>query len=151
MNDVIDRIENHAKTISNFEHEKIKPGMEVSFTDACTLGDTIRQGDLYLIVADKIPQEYNKVEKLGEIDKQLVPGNTQGAKHCLDSLDGVTLYKPKIWNEESLDGPCLVLEKERKVLHPIHGSVVIPAGFTIQCVYQREYDKELEKERRTRD
>jgi hypothetical protein len=113
-------------------------------------GDCIWQGDLGLvIVADKKPPKgYVKPNKA---TVQLVPGNTVGSKHCLDTLDGVEMYVPNEWNEETLDGPFLMVNKEVNVLHPTHGTVTIPAGFNVQCYYQREYDRELERERRARD
>lgn len=130
--------------------ETVTPGQPVQFPDAASIGDTIRQGDLYLTVVEKPPPGYKKAKAVQKT-VQLVPGNTQGAKHCLDSLHGVEMFLPQEGNEESLDGPCLVLTEGRKVLHPTHGEVSIPAGFTILCSYQREYDKELAKERRARD
>lgn len=128
--------------------EKVQPGMPVVLTNAATVGDAVRQGDLYLIVVNSVPENYKRDLKTSN---QLVPGQTQGSRHCLDSLDGVEIFLPVNWNEDSLDGPCLVLHKERTVLHPTHGAVTIAPGHTIQCVYQREYDKELARERRTRD
>lgn len=151
MVNVIDRIQNHAKKIALGEHEQIKPGASVAFTNACTNEDCIRQGDLYLIVVDSVPSEYIQVKKLTEQDKQLVPGNTQGSKHCLDSLDGVKLYRPKEWNEESLLGPCFISTEDRTVLHPVHGDCFVPAGLMIQCGYQKEWDKAQKAERRARD
>lgn len=151
MQTVIDKIEKHAAKISAGEVEQVKPGMPVAFTDACQPDDAIRQGDLYLVVVAAIPHGYIEVVKPTKADKQLVPGNTQGARHCLDSLSGVRLFRPEKWDAESLDGPCFVLTKERKVLHPTHGAVTIPAGMTIQCLYQREWAKEERKQRRARD
>lgn len=147
----IERIEKHARRIASREDEKVQPGMPASFTEAASVGDFGWQGDLKLIVVDVVPTGYVKIAKPKAADKQLVPGNTEGAKHCLDSLDGVTLYRPKEWSDESLDGPCLVLTKARKILHPTHGHVTIPAGMTILCRYQREWDKELAQELRARD
>lgn len=151
MNSTIDKIQKHAKAIAAGEIEQVKPGMPAAFTDACTVGDTIRQGDLYLTIVAAVPGNYCEIPKPTALDKQLVPGNTSGAKHCLDALAGIKLYRLKGWNAEMLDGPCFVLTKRRKVLHPIHGAVTIPAGFTILCRYQREFDKELQKQRRARD
>ena len=151
MLNMIDEIQNHAKSIAAGEIEKVKPGMKAAFTTACVPGDAIRQGDLYLTIVDKIPQGYVEIKKPTAADKQLVPGNTEGSKHCLDSLSGVKIYRPAKWDEESLDGPCLVLTKERSVLHGTHGPVVMPAGFMVHCTYQREWDKELAKQRRARD
>lgn len=151
MSTTIERITKHAKRIASGKYEQVKPGQRVRFTEAATTNDTIRQGDLYLTIVDAVPKNYAKVEKPKAADKQLVPGNTTGARHCLDSLAGVTLYRPEKWSEESLDGPCLVLSKARTVEHPIHGAVEIPAGFTVLCRYQREFDSEQRRERRARD
>lgn len=150
MTTTIKRIEKHARRIADGS-ERVKPGQPVRFTQAASVGDTIRQGDLYLTIVEAVPKGYVKLNKPKAVAKQLVPGNTQGARHCLDSLDCVTLYRPKSWSEESLDGPCLVLAKERTILHPTHGAVTIPAGFTVLCRYQREFDSEQRRERRARD
>lgn len=147
----IDRIQRHAKLIAAGECEQVKPGQPVRFTEAASINDTIRQGDLYITVIEAVPQGFVKIAKPKAMDKQLVPGNTQGAKHCLDSLAGVTMYRPTDWGPESLTGPVLVLSKERTILHPTHGSVTIPSGVTVQCTYQREWESEQRKERRTRD
>jgi len=147
----IERLADHVETIKTGNHETVKPGMPCRITEAWVKGDAVAQGDLNIVVADKVPAGYVRVDKPKAIDKQLVPGNTQGSKHCLDSLVGVKLYRPENWGPESLDGPCLVLSKERTILHPTHGHVSIPAGFIVACSYQRELDNELKKERRARD
>lgn len=148
---VIQQIEKHAEAIRNGEHDRIGPGVPVAMSNALVAGEGVAQGDLNIIVADGVPSGYVRVKRPGQQDKQLVPGNTVGAKHCLDSLDGVALYRPEQWTEESLVGPCLVLTKERTILHPTHGAVTIPAGMTVTCYYQREYDAEQARERRARD
>lgn len=148
----IDRIEKHAQKIKSGKDRKVKPGQPECFTAACTVGDVIAQGDLYLMVYEgKQPADYIEVTNPTERDKQLVPGNTQGAKHCLDSLEGVKLYRPKNWTGDDLRGPLLVLSEERTVLHPTHGAVTILAGMSVLCGYQREYDAELKRERRNAD
>lgn len=148
----IDRIERHAQKIKAGKDRKVKPGQPERFTAACTAGDVIAQGDLYLMVYEGSPPvDYVEVAKPTERDKQLVPGNTQGAKHCLDSLSGVKLYRPQNWRGDDLRGPLLVLSEERTVLHPTHGAVTIPAGMSVLCGYQREYDAELKRERRNAD
>ena len=93
------------------------------------------------------------VKKPTEADKQLVPGNTQGAKHCLASLSGVKLYRPTAWgpNYDGLHGPALELSKPATITHPTHGDVTIPAGSTVLCHYQREWDQEQKRERRNAD
>lgn len=147
----LERIEKHAASIKA-GNERVKPGQPVRFTEASVYGDTIAQGDLYLMIYEGAPPaDYVEIKKPKEIDRQLVPGNTQGAKHCLDSLDGVKLFRPKEWTGDDLRGPLLVLSEERTVLHPTHGAVTIPAGFMALCGYQPEYDAELRRERRNVD
>lgn len=147
----IDRIEQHVATSKASKDPAVMPGRPERFTDAAQAGDTIAQGDLYLMIVDSVPSGYTRVLKPKVIDKQLVPGNTVGSRHCLDSFVGVAIYRPEKWGGEDLRGPCLVLTKERVVLHPTHGDVTIPAGFTVLCGYQPEFDAEERKERRARD
>ena len=151
MQTVIEKIESRAKQIAAGEMEQVKPGMPASFTAACQSGDCIRQGDLYLIVADCVPGDYVKVKRPNASDRQLVPGNTQGARHCLDSIRGVKMFRPEKWDSESLQGPCIVTSEKRTVTHPTHGHIVIPAGMTVLCRYQREWEKEQQREMRARD
>jgi hypothetical protein len=150
IKNAIEEIQSFVKRVAN-NQEAVKPGTPVRFTEASTVRDRIWQGDLALTVVASVPKDYKKVEKLSEVNRQLVVGNTEGAKHCLKSLNGVDVYLPPVWNEESLKGPVLVCNSETTVLHPTHGDVTVPAGFIIECTYQREYDKELERERRARD
>lgn len=147
----IDKVQRHAKRIASGKDAKVRPGQPERFTAAATIGDAIVQGDLYLVIAgSKPPKGYVRVDAK-DIDRQLVPGNTVGAKHCLDSLAGVTLYRPANWSEESLEGPYFQLTQERTVLHPTHGAVTIPAGMAVECHYQREWNLEQRKQQRARD
>lgn len=150
----IDKITRKASRIRN-GNDKIEPGQPVRMSEAAAPMDYVRQGDLYIVVmeATAIPAGFVGVKKPKDVDRQLVPGNTQGSKHCLDSLAGVRLFRPADWNDkyEGLDGPCLVLSEERTIEHPTHGSVTIPAGFAVQCRYQREWDAEQRRERRNAD
>lgn len=146
---VIDQIQQHAQRISD-GLERVSPGMPLAFTTASTPGDCIWQGDLGLIISDS-PNPPAGYKKSKNPSTQLVPGNTVGARHCLDSLEGVEMHIPETWNEESLQGPFLKFTQDRQVLHPTHGCVTIPAGFNVECVYQREWDKIQAAERRARD
>lgn len=147
----IERIERHAKRIAGGK-AKVHPGQPHRISEAASVGDGVWQGDLGIEIVAKVPADYVRVKNPKASELQLVPGNTEGAKHCLDSCDGVVMHRPKGWpNAESLVGPCLTLTKERTILHPKHGNVTIPAGFTVLCRYQREYDAELKRERRNAD
>lgn len=140
----------HAQRIAAGE-EKVKPGMPARFTEACTPGDLIWQGDLGIEIVAGVPADYVEVTQPKGVDRQLVPGNTQGSRHCLQSLDGVRLFRPKQWGGESLQGPALVLAKHATIEHPTHGAVTIPAGFTVLCRYQRVWDQEQREARRSQD
>jgi len=133
--------------------EQICPGQPYRLSEAVLPQDFVRvdQGDLLMAIVASVPPGYTEVQPLEDRDKQLVPGNTQGARHCLDALEGVRLFRPEDWNEESLKGPCLVLSQERTVLHPTHADVTFPAGTTVLCGYQREFDAEQQKEKKMCD
>lgn len=146
----IQKIENHAKRIAGGK-AKVQPGQPHRISEAASVGDGVWQGDLGIEVVAGRPIDFVLVERPTDADRQLVPGNTQGAKHCLDSLAGVTIFRPRDWPDVALDGPCLVLTEDRTILHPTHGAVTIPAGFTVQCRYQREWDSEQRRERRNAD
>jgi len=142
----LERLEQHRDLLVSGDGP-VQPGQPTSFTNASTVGDCIAQGDLYLIVVDAIPAGYQEQKA----KTQLVPGQTQGAKHCLDSIEGVTMHFPANWTEESMDGPIFVADQDRTVEHPVHGNVTVPAGTLIQCRYQREWDAEQARERRNAD
>ena len=148
----IKEITEHANEIKA-GNAKIQPGQPATIPVAASYGDEAWQGDLGFIVAKGIPPTYNKVKLPTAQDMQLVPGNTQGAKHCLTSLEGLELYRHSDWgqNYEGLEGPAIKAITATTVEHPTHGNVTIPAGMIVVCRYQREYDAELKRERRNAD
>lgn len=109
------------------------------FSEAASVGDIARQGDLYIEKLAGIPTgaviEQNPSAKLA-------PGTTQGSRHILDSLDGVTLYRLQEPNE--LQGPILNLATERTITHPEHGDVILPPGI-YGVTYQRAFADELRR------
>lgn len=145
---VMQEILNHAQKFSKGEFPGIGAGHPIRFSEACSVNDRIWQGDMAITIANSIPKGYNKTDKP---QAQLVPGNTTGARHCLDDVNNVEMYLPPLWNEESLMGPYLKIKRETTILHPTHGAVTIPAGFEVQITYQREYNTELQNEMRARD
>lgn len=148
----IEMIQSHAKKIAASKDPAVMPGRPERFTEGSVPGDVIAQGDLYLVIVDSVPTHYSQVLKPRVADKQLVPGNTQGAKHCLSNIRSVELFRPADWGQgESLEGPCFRTKSEVTVLHPTHGNVTVPAGMTVLCGYQPEFDAELRRERRNAD
>lgn len=147
----LNRLQTRIAEIRNGEHDRIGPGVPITLSRALSPGQAIAQGDVYLEVGSGIPAGYVKVENPKDEDRQLVFGNTQGARHCLDSLEGVELYRDPDWDADSLDGPYLIVHQERVVTHPTHGHVTIPAGMEIFVSYPRDYDLEQKKARRAAD
>lgn len=145
---VIDRIEAHARRIAAGEHETVRPGQPFRLNEAASVGDGVWQGDLGLEVVESPPVGHVKAKMPLT---QLVPGETRGARHCLDSVDGVEMWLPGEWPRVTQLGPCFRLSRERTVEHPIHGDVTIAAGHTILCSYQRDYDFVAKQERRNAD
>lgn len=153
MKTIIKEITDYATSVANGS-ENVKPGTPTRFTEACTSGDRIWQGDLGLTISTSVPKGYVRItaaEFMKGNRMQLVHGTNKGSMHCIDSFDGVEIHVPQDWSAESLVGPFLVLSKERTVTHPTHGDVTIPSGFSVSCTYQREYDAEQKRERRARD
>ena|SRR6185295_20223798 len=121
--------------------EKIRNDEPQRFPEAASPGDTWRQGDLYIEALEGLPN--GAVELVGpERVKQLAPGTTQGSRHILDSLDGVTMYR--LPDATVLNGPLLVTTKERTIEHPEHGNVVLPPG-AYGITYQRQFAEELRR------
>lgn len=147
----LELLERHVASI-RAGSEKCGPGRPQSFSTAAVAGDCIPQGDLYFVIVDAVPAEYAEITDPTDMDRQLVPGNTQGARHCLESLDGVRLFRPASWPEVEFGGPCLVpTSRDAVTLHPTHGPVTVPVGLIALCVYQRSLDEIERRERRARD
>lgn len=170
-NTIVEKMEKHVqetrRSLAVDNNDAVKPGQPFAFTEASTPGDAVWQGDLLVKIDSPkmengtfvgfVKAEQKDKESLTEFNARLtklVLGETQGARHILRSTEGVTVYHPVTWNEESLVGPILVLDKDGNgatIDHPVHGSVTIPAGFTVALRYQREWDKYQAQQRRARD
>jgi hypothetical protein len=138
-----------SKVLDTFrEHmESVSPGLPAAFTEGCTAGDIIWQGDLGIEMIDSIPKGYKKKKVVA----QLVPGNTEGSRHCLDTTEGVKMYFPADFGKEDcLNGPAVKVTGGQVVQHPKHGNVTLVAG-TYRFDYQREYDAEMKRQRRALD
>ena len=148
----IDLVQQHADLIRRGE-ARVKPGQPATFTAVCTPDDVIAQGDLYISpFAGEIPGDYVLREELKtQQDLQLVPGNTQGARHCLSTGVGVKMWHPKNWDGNDLRGPIVQAQNGVEILHPTHGTVTLLPGQMYICGYQPEYDAQLRAERRNAD
>lgn len=155
---VIDAIVKRAEDIAAGRDPLVK-GKEPSYiSEAVTVGDRGYQGDLNFEIVDatKIPEGYYKVKKLSSKNLQLVPGNTEGARHCLGSLKGVTMYLPQVWDEETLQGPFVIFNEANEVQHPKHPWVIDQNGIgkhglAVHFTYSRVLDRIKKQIRRNKD
>ena len=116
----------------------------LAFPESAIAGEAVRQGDVYLMLLDRVP---DGAKKLNQVPRQLAPGVTQGSRHTLDSVDGVTAYE--LADATEFDGPILKLAEERTVCHPEHGNWTLPPG-VFAVGYQRTQDA-LDRARRVED
>lgn len=75
--------------------EQIKNDQPQQFPEAASIGDAVRQGDIYIQLipdVDKAPMLYELARP--SFPMQLAEGNTKGSRHCLAHGDGVTVYQP---------------------------------------------------------
>ncbi len=124
--------------------EQIKNDELQRFPEAASVGDYVRQGDVYVTLLDRVPGNCKLVKKPSN---QLAPGNTQGSRHCIKSLRGVKVYS--IPNPTVYDGPVIESKHEVTVEHPEHGDWKLPAG-CYGISYQRTEDSEG-RQRRVQD
>ena len=144
---VLSDLQKHAESIKSGESQTV---------GTASLGDVVRQGDLYLTVIEVLPPSAKKVK-----EKQLAPGTTQGSRHVasaqLYEVDkreiAEAIVKANLkasMDVERFVGPVVVFDKASPVTHPEHGWVTMPAGSVCAVTYQRNLDQE-EKERRVQD
>lgn len=116
--------------------EQIKNDAMQFFPEAASVGDYVRQGDVYITLLKSIPRGSLAVKNP---PLQLAEGNTQGSRHCLASAEGVTAYRLKEPTE--YDGPILKLDCPNVIAHPEHGDWTLPPG-VYGITYQRTVDSE---------
>ena len=87
-----------SKTLSDIAEavEAIKNDGLQNFPEAASIGDAVRQGDVYIqLIADADLEAAGALfSKLDQPVLQLAPGNTKGSRHCLASADGVEMWNP---------------------------------------------------------
>ena len=127
--EAIRKVESEAK-------QRAKPDTITHETMA--VGEYHRQGDVYFTRLKAVPSGAESME----LAAQIVPGNTQGSRHVLSSLDGVTMFRRS--NSRPLDGPVVKCKTPIEVTHPEHGHVVLPAG-VYSVNFQRQYAEELKR------
>ena len=86
--------------------EKIMNDAPQNFPIAATVGDAVRQGDVYIQLIDPItatPALYREVKNV-QYPVQLAPGNTKGSRHCLEQSESAKVYMPMTQMLEDIAG-----------------------------------------------
>lgn len=139
MNAVIDinRIKKSAESCEMF-------GGKVERIGSPSLGDVVRQGDLYLVCIDRIVGTETK-------ERQLAPGTTQGSRHVISGdCTVVAKYEktmPTVLGNvpTELIGPAVQCKSDCTIEHPEHGHKILPSGTSWAVVYQRAYADEIRR------
>ena len=74
--------------------ERIKNDGDQTFPAAASIGDAVRQGDIYIQLIedfDGVPALYKKLENV-PYPLQLAPGNTKGSRHMLEESAGAEVF-----------------------------------------------------------
>lgn len=119
---------------------------ETEAIGTASVGDVVRQGDLYLVCLEELPDGK-------PIDgRQLAPGTTQGSRHVLaGECRIVTADQAEVADrighdvQPELVGPVFRCDAECTVTHPEHGDKVLPQGTAWAVVYQRAYADEVRR------
>ena len=103
-----------------------------------SLGDVVRQGDLYLVCVESLPD--GRPWK----GRQLAPGTTQGSRHVAEGecriVDGNDTDAPR-----ELLGPSFECLGDVEVSHPEHGNKILPEGTCWSVVHQRTWADEVRR------
>ena len=105
-----------------------------------SIGDVVRQGDLYLVNIESLPAG-KKLE-----DRQLAEGNTQGSRHVVQG--DVTLVTPEAAHagiDRVLCGPAFHCNEAAEVTHPEHGNKILPKDTTWRVTFQRAHAEEMRR------
>lgn len=131
-------------------HEKITQAAKQFATtdtriipDSMKVGQSIRQGDVYLTRIAKIPKEHTKVST----NPQIVEGSTQGSRHLLRESDMKhikVLFNPS--NNTPTLGPVIEATERFQLTHPEHAHFDMPAG-----IYSVTYQMNWADKERVRD
>jgi hypothetical protein len=126
---------------------------------ALAIGDNLRQGDLYVVRVDQMPDGKPRT------NRQLAIGSTQGSRHILDgkvkslidpdfagAARSLTRLDRRIELRPYQIGPAFEVSRGKAVTitHPEHGDRTLTEPGCYQVVYQRALDAD-EQEMREQD
>ena len=106
----------------------------VRFIKVMTIGQVVRQGDIYL---HRVAAEHPRGEATQ--NRQLAIGTTRGSRHVAEAPAEVYVgtTRPEYCDERTLLGPVVVSRERIVVTHPEHAHYSLPAG-TYQVTHQTD-------------
>jgi hypothetical protein len=98
--------------------ERIKNDGDQTFPSAASIGDAVRQGDIYIQLIDDfegVPALYKKLESV-PYPLQLAPGNTKGSRHMLEESAGAEVFVVdlEVDQSNSTDDDVLFTEESQR-------------------------------------
>lgn len=126
---------------------------ETQTVGTVSVGDIIRQGDLYLCCVTGLNPEGYQID-----NRQLVPGVSQGSRHILDGDAQVFRGEPEklsallaqanadLQVPAALIGPFFITGARCELTHPEHGHFVLPEGETFIAYHQRLFAVEIKRQ-----
>jgi hypothetical protein len=98
--------------------ERIKHDGDQTFPSAASIGDAVRQGDIYIQLIDDfegVPALYKKLESV-PYPLQLAPGNTKGSRHMLEESAGAEVFVVdlEVDQSNSTDDDVLFTEESQR-------------------------------------
>jgi len=140
------RVQTTAEAIRNDETAEV---------GTVSVGDVIRQGDLYVVAIEGLPAIVKPIK-----NRQLAPGTSQGSRHSLigdceifeadkDHVMAIitrALAPKKVELHSVLIGPVFRTIGTVELDHPEHGNRILPAGEVFAVVYQRAFADEVRRQ-----
>ena len=132
------------ETIEKIQKEATERAVkEIRFIDKISLGQVVRQGDIYIHCVDK-DHKHGQESKTA----QLAIGSTQGSRHFANGectcFEGTTL--PEWCASGTFLGPFVEVEKRSVITHQEHAHVSLPVGY-----YQITHQMDARSLQRVRD
>jgi hypothetical protein len=127
--------------------EEIRTDGPQRFPEAASVGDCVRQGDIYITKLEVVEGKRAKVQP------QLAPGTTKGSRHilshtCLHGIDDSAAVESRVdyfvRDVDALTGPVIRVKEEVIVTHPEHGDWILGKGI-YGITYQRAFADELKR------
>jgi hypothetical protein len=126
---------------------------ETADVGTVSLGDVIRQGDIYVVAIGQLPELRTRTT-----NRQLAPGTSQGSRHTLagkcevyeaDKAEVTAMIFKHVRDIElhaELVGPVFKTLGPVTLEHPEHGNRILPADEVFAVYYQRQLAEEVRRQ-----